>query len=66
MCSSDLQRDRTLYRNVVHAVIDQVSADCVVHPHLEGNLELGAHPIRRAHQNGRFPALQIQPEQRPR
>jgi len=35
-----------------------------VQPQGKGDLELGAHAVGRADQNGVFPALQIQPEKR--
>ena len=39
------QRRRTLHRDVVDAVIHQVAADGVMHAHVEGDFQLGAHAI---------------------
>jgi hypothetical protein len=53
-----------LHSDVIDAVVHQVRAYCAVHPQLEGHLQLGSHPIGRTHQDGVFPALHVQPEER--
>src|ERR1035437_8973380 len=51
--------------DVIDAVIHQVRAYVAVHPQLESHLQLGSHPIDGTHQDGIFPPLQVQPEERP-
>jgi hypothetical protein len=58
------QRGRALHGDVVDAVVDQVGAHGVVHAELEGDLELGAHAVGGADQDGVLPALQVEPEER--
>ena len=45
-------------------MVHQVGAHRVVQPQLEGHLQLGAHAVGRAHQDGVLPALHVQPEER--
>ena len=45
------QRRRTLYRDVVHAVIDQVGAHGVVHAEGKGDFELGADAVGARNQD---------------
>ncbi len=45
------QRDGPLDRNVIHAVIDQVSSHGVVGTELKGDFELGAYSIGARNQN---------------
>ena len=45
-------------------MVHQVHAHRVVHSQLEGQLQLGPHSVRRAHQDGILKALQVQPEER--
>jgi hypothetical protein len=42
---------RSLNGNVIDAVVDQIGAHRVVHPHREGYFELGADAIRTRNQN---------------
>jgi transposase-like protein len=58
------ERRGALHGDVVDAVVDQVGADGVVHAELEGDLELGAHAVGGADQDGVLPALQVEPEER--
>ncbi len=44
-------------------MVHQVAANGLVQSHLEGDFELGADPVGRADQDGRFEALQIEPKQ---
>ena len=53
-----------LHGDVVDAVIDQVNAHALVQSQLEGNFELGTYAVGRADEDGGFPALQIEPEER--
>ena len=45
------QRRRTLHRDVVDTVIHQVAADGVMHAHVEGDFQLGAHAIDARNQH---------------
>ena len=58
------QRRGALHGDVVDAVVHQVRAHGVVQAQLEGDLQLGAHAVGRADQDGVFPALQVEPEER--
>jgi hypothetical protein len=43
-------------------VVDEVGADSLVQAHFKGDLELGAHAVGRAHQDGVLPSLQVEAE----
>ena len=45
-------------------MVHQVRAHGVVHAQLEGHLQLGAHAVGRADQDGVLPALQVKPVKR--
>ncbi len=58
------QGRRALHGNVVDAVVHQIRAHRLVQAELEGHLELGAHAVGRADQDGVLPALHVEPEER--
>ena len=55
------ERLRALYRDIVHAVIDQIFADGVVTAGHEGELQFRTNAIGRTDQNRIAPALQVKP-----
>ena len=57
------ERRGALHRNVVDAVIDQVGADGVMDVHLEGDFQLGAHPVHAGDQNRVRPLHLVHREQ---
>ena len=62
-CAQVIEKKQRLgpeYSDVVDAVVHEVFADCVMLIHGEGQLELGAHAIDRAHENRLFVLLEVE------